>query len=124
MPKPGRELDALIAEKIFRVPNEFIAIGIKNSELPPQSGPVQIIRFVLAHYSTDLADAWEVVEELQRWKFTLTWEADFGGGGQKSSMFATAIFDPVLTKDRKTRLAKAETAPHAICLAALKAIDL
>lgn len=113
--KPGRELDALISEKVM---------GNKDW---PGRGQCSCGGYCVKHgrfpqYSASIAAAWEVVEHLQRWKFTLTWEYDFGGGGVEPFPYATAIFDPVFTEMRPGLFVKAETAPHAICLAALKAV--
>lgn len=118
---PGYELDVLIAEKImgWRILSHWDCEGtIKHlvdenqcEVRPPEIKP----------YSTSIAAAWEVVEKLNKWKFTLTWQFFFGGGGSELKAYATAIFDPVLTSRREDLFVKAETAPHAICLAALKA---
>lgn len=104
---PGRELDALIAEKVMGL--EIVHLGepskpfVKN--FTGTSEPTE--------YSTDIAAAWEVVERLKdsehAFGFELTqdqgelceWLAYFGEGRFK---------------------AESETAPHAICLAALKAV--
>jgi hypothetical protein len=124
--KPGRELDALIAEKVF-----------KNLE------PMDVVPLHIPHYSTDIAAAWLVVEKLRELNFSsdvssyptsrkwlkpphegalasswtlqttkecyqcciTRYEVDFGGW--------IVVCDPV-----------ADTAPHAICLAALKAMNI
>lgn len=102
--QPGPVLDQLVAIKLMGF-SEF-GISLRN----------------ISRYSTDLSDAWQVVEKMGRWKFTLTSEYDFGGGGSQPRACATAIFDPVITDERPGLLASAPTAAHAICLAALKVI--
>lgn len=104
--KPGRELDALVAEKVMgrTKPEHFVP---KNVWLP--------------HYSTDIAASWEVVEKMRSMGFyysvgsivalggrgpTLT-ESHAAGFGKRNALFETV---------------SGETAPHAVCLAALKAV--
>lgn len=110
----GPELNALIYEKCFGIScPSFVSCGRGRG----------VWEKSLPKYSTDLSEAWKVVEKLNKWKFTPTWECDLGGGGLPITFYATAIFDPVFVKDRPSRLAKAETAAHAICLAALKTFE-
>lgn len=113
--KPGRELDALIAEKVM---------GLKRSDHWPvvdlredRSRPLdrwdddQGNIVPLPAYSTSIEAAWEVVEKIASlkncWRLRLEkhpqgWSVDF-------------------ETEWKVELV-AETAPHAICLAALKAM--
>lgn len=126
--KPGRELDLLIAQKVFGYGRQINALGPSFlTELPnnvhrdrPVVGADENLYF-LKKYSTDIAAAWEVVEKMieeteqdkDPMVFTLdihphrqlNWDADFTsvymGGGHG--------------------YANADTAPLAICLAALKA---
>jgi hypothetical protein len=105
--KPGKELDALVAEKILKLEvmmhtvNGPVAHGYRG-------GPI-----LLPSFSTDLAEAFKIVELLSggdgRETFTLThdanaedeWTARFGDEFQASGA----------------------TAAHAITLAALKAVE-
>lgn len=111
----GRELDALVAEKVMGLevkPYE----KLKGSDIPEYFGTLWVPSadqnrgtpyqqwLPLPHYSTSIAAAWEVVEKLKDDDFHLEehgthWKAGFG-----------------------PRWRGAETAPHAICLAALEAI--
>jgi hypothetical protein len=90
--KPGCELDALVAEKVMGWCTDTDRGGF------------------LLDFSTSIADAWVVVEKLaSTYLFCLEnsgsfWVADFGRSA-----------------DRRAQCT-AETAPHAICLAALKAV--
>lgn len=114
--RPGRELDELIAEKVMGYsmcekpwPN---STEIYRSWVSPEG---MHAGFDLPHYSTDIAAAWRVVEELSPkiivgpspWvlgKYVATWGA--------CDSYADC-FDWL----------EADTAPHAICLAALKAVE-
>jgi hypothetical protein len=103
---PSRELDALIAEKvmglavfngmIFRYIQDYKEGDVATAESCP-----------IPKYSTDIAAAWEVVDKLGG-DFVLhrktAWECVFFLGRDK------------YFQDRS------ETAPHAICLAALKTV--
>lgn len=107
--KPGRELDALIAEHVMgleRITSLYLEIGWR-----PKGVPVGVHQ--LKPYSTDIAAAWEVVEKMG----VLTWHiwktlddrfyAQFGKDQDEFHLKHTA---------------EAGSAPHAICLAALKAV--
>lgn len=88
--KAGRELDALVAEKIF---------GWSKSDLE--------INEDISHFSTDIAAAWEVVERLRSRGYR------FEVRSQPQGFWV--YFGEEMS-------AEAPTAPHAICLAALKAV--
>lgn len=124
--KPGRELDAWVAEKVMGwvdVSKEHHWNYIRGcsagwpdeySGLPPDgyTGDDEFKRDYrrIPNYSTSIADAWVVVEKLaSTYLFCLEnsgsfWVADFGRSA-----------------DRRAQCT-AGTAPHAICLAALKAV--
>lgn len=118
--KPGRELDALIAERVM---------GYRRLEAYPfregfpcfvNPSGLEIYPSMIPEYSTSIAAAWEVVNEMQgnKWVFRIqspycnvipgAWEAFFGYKHVNEDTFMEAR--------------RAETAPHAICLAALKAV--
>jgi ABA sandwich protein len=119
----GRELDALIADKVMKLilcPNwEPINLGSAGglhlqkmcthkdkSCVPWRDGFEEFS----PRYSTDIASAWEVVEKLrpkvlQLFEYPQRWEAGFG-----------------LPLAGWTSMEPAETAPLAICRAALKAV--
>lgn len=146
---PGRAFDALVAEKVMG----WKIIGenehTKPFHKPSKDYPGKIIddwdskgphkRFVgeglgeygkeiievylcgcdkstgeVPHYSTSIAAAWEVVEKLKKecyafevtWFKDGTWECGFHGKGLTTPMDFTAV-----------------SASHAICLAALKAVE-
>ena len=92
--KAGREIDALIAEKVMGWPKNSVVWYIDDK-------PFRISDF---SPSTQIADAWLVVEKIKRENLQIVWDID---GWFVSSIYADTGFAP--------------TAPLAICLAALKA---
>ena len=112
----GRDVDALVAERVMGFTRQ------DESYLSVTAGLVR--RFVWRdqtgdeycagppRYSTDMAAAWHVVETL---RLTVQPDAGSGGGGMAGR------------KDRRhhvywEEVAEAETAPLAICLAALRLV--
>lgn len=119
----GRELNNLIAEKIFghKVVHKTWNKGLCHSYTIGEpdyydSAGEMILHNPVPQYSEDMNEAWEVVKHIGQWKFSLTWEWDI----HKMVPYATAIFDPVWIHRREKLFVKADTAPLAICLAALK----
>lgn len=114
--EPGRELDALVAERVMG----------RNPNLEP------LIRDAPA-YSTDIAAAWEVAEKVKRkdimeyGDFYLVW-GNYGADTTPKGPHGQMIYPNALAWfcriDMPTRTvsATADTAPHAICLAALEAV--
>ena len=105
-PKPGRELDIQVAEHVMGL---GVLAAIEREESHPKGGWVPI-----RNYSTNIASAWRVVEKLGQYRLELfgpydedpTWVAKFRQFGYRS--FQDMAWDGC-----------ANTAPHAICLAAL-----
>ena len=131
--KPGRELDALVAESLgwrgpFGVREEYMgSVGSPKIEVrygwapefpeAPMDAPDQRwIEQTLPPYSTDIAAAWGLVERLiaDGYDHPLirydTLRAD------DATKWTVAVSD-----DREGWRGDAHTAPHAICLAFLKA---
>jgi hypothetical protein len=109
---PGRELDALIAEKVMgwkyvhivfsKVYQEYEANGCA----PGESGT----DWLVPRFSEDISDAWAVAEYVFDGDFTITvLGSSYKCSGAESPNFSAAE-------------ATAGSAPHAICLAALKAV--
>lgn len=100
--KPGRELDLLVAEKVMG----FIARKTSAGESYFEDKEGTLPGYYIPHYSTQISAAWEVVEKMKEeylwemaWNHALkAWTCYLNGEGSKS-----------------------DTAPHSICLAALKA---
>lgn len=128
----GRELDALVAEKVMDEPvnrseRGWHTIGPRRLLI----GPARC-RYSDQIWSPSLriADAWEVVERLRSSELAFTWGArrdvaitqmDRLEGGQ---WVVETDGNPTETRPNGTRvLGLADTAPHAICLAALKAVS-
>jgi len=121
MIKPGRELDLLIAEKVMKVlicKGDFDGCGENigyEGWYRFKEGPicVECDGTELLNYSTDIAAAWEVLEKLRDLRpriiithnFENPWSCSMGNG-----------------RDVFIRESSTESAPHAICLAALKAV--
>lgn len=110
MMEAGRELDALVAETVMgctpyldtECPIPYLRCGCAHEEHEtPDDNDTG-----LAHYSTDIADAWEVMEKCDNC-------IEIGRSGSIWTCIIGAA-DPII--------AEADTAPHAICLAALKAL--
>ena len=117
----GRELDALVAEKVMGW--ERIVMKDKPGAVswphPPKGFDVNHNRWsIIPHYSTDIAAAWEVVEKLAP-EFEWILENDVKDGGWSAIIYkwegTSVVSSPIGRSD-------ADTAPHAICLAALAAV--
>lgn len=102
----GEELDALVAEKVF---NRLITWNRAFQYLTEEERESNIKAFVtIPEYSTNIVAAWEVVEKIKT-KFIEIW---YDG---KKWVCEIGVHDHIT--------ATAETAPHAICLAALLALE-
>lgn len=134
---PGRELDALIAEKVmgfkdvhFKVCSTF---GLDTSDwhmTPDARYPYAIARgctLQVPHYSTDIAAAWEVVEKLPTIEITnckgnsLLFDAR--ANEKDKWVVAVRVSAEADYSNPKFIYSQAVSAPHAICLAALKAVS-
>lgn len=109
--EPGDELDALVAVKVM---GWRIKEGLYPVDATGQS------QFVVPSYSTDIAAAWLVVEHFtnQGKHFDISSTirgsiADIKSGVRHLQWVALV---------RNFPFARADTAPHAICIAALKAV--
>lgn len=113
--KPGRELDALVAEKVM---------GWKYSQhamtwYPPGLHPAQnMLDHDILAFSTDIAAAWTVVEKLRNFKHPQDPDSNFtifqwwDGGYAAGWTWHEVEYDMVY----------GDTAPHVICLAALRVV--
>lgn len=111
--KPGRELDALIAEKVMG-----ISVTYEQGDYWPPARPGKNFSTQpIPQYSWSIEAAFEVVEKLRpNFSFSLhdtgeDWECWLSSNGGKF----------LLNADTEN-LGRGETAPHAICLVALKAL--
>lgn len=114
----GRELDALVAEKIMGYDVKWLPTALSDSQPHYANSDEGSGWLYCRHYSTDIAAAWLVVERMQciddrGWWPQVTWLQDFDGVNKwQASMHAPP----------RVWSAMADTAPLAICLAALAAL--
>lgn len=127
-PKPGRELDSLVAEKVmgFRwwrssqtgrraiFPDDKVQPWFKEVASGDESF-CSDHDWAVPHYSTDIAAAWTVVKKLgdDGWSMNLEWK----GSDRSYANTAEVSFSRSFVAH-----AVADTAPLAICLAAIRAI--
>lgn len=146
--KPGRELDALVAEKVmglsvWRKPNlaEFedsgrrgligvpsVLMGHSAQQINDMFHTADLLAEgdsyrvgaedstqLVPHYSTDIAAAWEVVERSRKThSFTVSSEWEHS--------WHCEVKWHLEDNTQGDSWAQADAAPHAICLAALKAV--
>ena len=151
--KPGRELDALVAEKIFdkqfyRAPmtewrgryvyKEFWDDSNSYYNEWHRSQEIGEWEYCGPNYSTDISAAWKVVEKIKRkeirgWgDIRLIW-GNYGPGTTPKGPCGAMVYPNelawicVIEQDVKGKSEfvsfAAETAPHAICIASLLATE-
>lgn len=116
--KPGRELDALVAEKVMGWRDARLHRNGPTDPceweawqgIPPE--PEHGWRTALPHYSTSIADAWQVVE----------WLAEHHDGFVSVGVRSVDWGESGDYYDHFAHTTSGESAPHAICLAALAAV--
>lgn len=117
----GREMNALIAEKamgwtVFY--GEYKGYELFDDEVAqgyPPKEEADGVPFEIPYYSTDIAAAWEVVNRMKNYFFVC---------GRTDEGRWEAIFYPVNSGVGKLSEAHGDTAPSAICRAALKAMGV
>ena len=139
--KAGRELDALVATEVMGLPrpllptdNEVYIQGVPFHGWPLQSSGYSsgdVTEVVPRPYSTDEGAAWgELVDKMKSlgWRVTVTDDPDHGAGAQfergddngpEYELAAAGLM--ALTEWMNE---KVESVPHALCLAALRALDV
>lgn len=115
-----REIDRLIAEKVMGFTWAALVKFEHEGKTHTGVAMTESAAYVLPHYSSDIAAAWEVVEKL---KARLCEEPDtlaleYRGGTWQAGF---KYFSHEDGWDYGDNAGKADTAPLAICLAALKA---
>jgi hypothetical protein len=109
----GRELDALVAEKVMGLEIEKIA----NGHMWFRDGVT--LRSPIPHYSTDIAAAWHVVEHLNAQSITVEITALVSRANR-------SVRHIVYTYNNETCMPRDQaiesSAPYAICVVALKAL--
>ncbi len=127
--EPGRELDALVAEKVFGKTVSWG--GDPGGTIIPWLGDLEGIQGECPAYSTDIASAWEVVDWVSaiEWGFALFHYPGLSSNGfgyvvafarslRPYSLEIVTLGDP-----EKVKHAHSNDLPHAICLAALKTCE-
>jgi hypothetical protein len=111
----GRELDAMVAEKVMG-----LETGASGDNAWILGDALYVIddghAAVLPHYSTDIAAAWLVVEKMRAdgWHFELS---------DRDAVDEQPFWVEFATKEyERGGQSWQAAAPHAICLAALKAV--
>lgn len=114
--KPGRELDALIAEKVMglKLKREDCNSYWIDSDGEEPAYPTE--------FSTDIAAAWEVVEKVNLFVFPL--RGLWVSGSSDDEQYFCDFGDIATIDGSYYNAARATTAPHAICLAALKSVGV
>lgn len=109
----ARERDALVAQKVMGeiVTWRTATVGGVERKWPTEHG------IMCRYYTTDIAAAWEVVERMEQlgWRFDLSTYQAF-------TMMTGVDFEHI-TSDGLAE-ATCETAPEAICVAALRAVGV
>jgi len=134
--KPGRELDALVAEKVMGWPH--LEKGQTSTiEIPYLPFTTHLHRTTAGHLSigsnpwrpsTDIAAAWEVVEKVNSLSVIRGITCDLCIHVILGDSYSCTIFEMssmgYVGQDEifKEVNQDGDTAPHAICLAALKAV--
>jgi len=123
----GREMDVLIAEKVMGYTLSELSLPAypKYKLFDIESGEFSGYVKEVPHYSTDIADAWEVVKRMPiPFKLEKCWEKAYqiGPEGWSACWCTDADCEGCNENSRCTNGddAWAETAPLAICRCALK----
>lgn len=114
----GRDLDCLVAEKVLGKICMCVEGGMAAVACPVHDGP---------HYSTDIKAAWELVEKIGLFRNCRALQEE-GVGDQKGTTWTRTgwrwvviqIFWPL---DKNEVIGFGNTAPQAICRAALRVAE-
>ncbi len=121
--KPGRELDALIAEKVMGGGSNTMVGNYEGYDsMSGRDDPPSVLwSSAPKNYSTDIAAAWEVVEKLK----SQEWERD-SYKDAVTGLQITLSENEVRIMDQHWNTWEAssgESIAHSICLAALKVVE-
>lgn len=116
--EPGPALDALIADKVLDedVVREDGVYYLKE-QLEFEREYLQV-----PHYSTSIAAAWEVVESFNNMVLFVVTRGVTKQEGPIEQQWTCELEQRDRSKDYWLKIVHGDTAPHAICLAALKAV--
>lgn len=142
--EPGRTLDALVAEKIFKWRALYAQGGVVRELWPPTVDPFSPRPDwsqcaeppdwgVVPYYSTSIADAWRIVVKMTDRMGSTTfpdfvWEGPLYKPPTKDLSdeafpLGTSCWYVIVESNAERRIFCAATPPFAICLAALKLIE-
>jgi hypothetical protein len=136
MLKPGRELDALVAEKVMMrgkllvVSDEILDVRVAPGAVVHRQTPPTL---EVPAYSTDIAAAWEVAKAIRSMRYNGSFldfsiaQMDRVENGEWWVETGRVYENRAIEEGREIIMTQrvsvhAESAPHAICLAALKAV--
>lgn len=111
--KPGREMDALVAQHVM-------GWTLSHRGNCWNKNGKNAYSVLMWNPSTDIKAAWEVVEKLSKLSFQL--KSSRNHRQDKDAYTHSARFGFNAEKLDRNYMADGVTAPHAICLAALKAV--
>lgn len=115
----GRELDALIALQVFGYTLDYEFADTMGAPCVRELRDQYDEWGMLPHYSTDMSDAWLVVAKLRERE----WFFDIGDKpSDLDNLKSPRVWNAFV--DRTTRGPDADTAPLAICRAALAALGV
>ncbi len=127
--KPGLNMDCMVAEKVMGCHTKKNHKGLFDLVIPGGVNSVDWRRESMTwmgcpDYSTDIKAAWDVVEKIKHLKpdgererfFEMGWTADgwWVGWGVSAGIGGYSFYTSII----------ADTAPEAICLAALKSVGV
>lgn len=118
---PGRELDALVAEKVMGFAT--LAGNIFVYDKAYKKGDLATaVSKPIPNYSTDIAAAWDVVEKVSMSIFPPSVQID--PGRYNGSFWMAQITGDESNNYGPVVVQFGSSAPHVICLAALKAVGV
>jgi hypothetical protein len=115
--KPGRNLDTNVAQEVMGWSNIILNPATQDfvgEPAPSKNGVIPVPRF-----STDFRDALEVIERFDSWTLQKT-----NASNNRKGVAVTAFHCRLMRFEDRTQgdASSADSAAHAICLAALKAV--
>ena len=123
----GRELDALVAKHVMEwedISEQYPGCSPKwfvpDEKFARKRGGTRILELLCPAFSTDISAAWEVVEKL-RTDHIFSLEGEEHEKHRRNLWTARFLYEAT---DGGEYGAFAASAPHAICLAALKAVGV
>jgi hypothetical protein len=107
----GSELDEFIVEKVMM----WKHLPTCHGWHPPENTVCHFDE--VPDYSTDMRDAWKVVEQLKSYRWSITLDIDFATG------YSVRLLKYLIPIDNSPEIfVEAKTMPLAICQAALEAV--